>query len=92
MDTKIHMRLTIQSKAILMFLTTMAAEDTDKPAPMGSFVYSLPDVRPLPLALFQQVNTYVEFIEIQSESASLNHHLLRGSNAGVHNPSCEDIG
>jgi hypothetical protein len=44
MDTKIHMRLTIQSKAILLFLTTVAAEDSDKPAPMGSFVYALPDV------------------------------------------------
>ncbi|KAI1129480.1 hypothetical protein F5Y10DRAFT_152439 [Nemania abortiva] len=43
MDTKIHMRLTIQSKAILLFVTTVAAEDSDKPAPMGSFVYALPD-------------------------------------------------
>lgn len=46
MDTKIHMRLTIQSKAILLFITTVAAEDLDKPAPMGSFVYALPDVCP----------------------------------------------
>ncbi|KAI2642287.1 hypothetical protein GGS21DRAFT_298277 [Xylaria nigripes] len=43
MDTKIHMRLTIQSKVILMFVTTVAAEDSDKTAPMGSFVYALPD-------------------------------------------------
>ncbi|KAI1180832.1 hypothetical protein F4777DRAFT_174383 [Nemania sp. FL0916] len=43
MDTKIHMRLTVQSKAILLFVTTVAAEDMDKPAPMGSFVYALPD-------------------------------------------------
>ncbi|TRX93278.1 hypothetical protein FHL15_005857 [Xylaria flabelliformis] len=43
MDTKIHMRLTIQSKAILLFVTTVAAEDLNKPAPMGSFVYALPD-------------------------------------------------
>ncbi|TGJ79532.1 hypothetical protein E0Z10_g9231 [Xylaria hypoxylon] len=43
MDTKIHMRLTVQSKAILLFITTVAAEDSDKPAPMGSFVYALPD-------------------------------------------------
>ncbi|KAI0490379.1 hypothetical protein F4859DRAFT_6851 [Xylaria cf. heliscus] len=42
-DTKIHMRLTIQSKAIVLFVTTVAAEDSDKPAPMGSFVYALPD-------------------------------------------------
>ncbi|KAI0859474.1 hypothetical protein F4860DRAFT_482905 [Xylaria cubensis] len=43
MDTKIHMRLTIHSKAILLFVTTVAAEDLNKPAPMGSFVYALPD-------------------------------------------------
>ncbi|KAI0552237.1 hypothetical protein F4679DRAFT_536474 [Xylaria curta] len=42
-DTKIHMRLTIQSKAILLFVTTVAADELDKPAPMGSFVYALPD-------------------------------------------------
>lgn len=44
METKIHMRLTIQSKAILLFVTTVAAEDSDKLAPMGSFVYAIPDV------------------------------------------------
>ncbi|KAI0537764.1 hypothetical protein GGR58DRAFT_470213 [Xylaria digitata] len=43
MDTKIHMRLTIQSKAIILFITTVAAEDSDKLAAMGSFVYALPD-------------------------------------------------
>ncbi|KAI1329003.1 hypothetical protein F5Y16DRAFT_131111 [Xylariaceae sp. FL0255] len=43
METRIHMRLTVQSKAILLFLTTVTAEDSGKPAPMGSFVYSLPD-------------------------------------------------
>ncbi|KAI0119931.1 hypothetical protein GGR51DRAFT_553965 [Nemania sp. FL0031] len=43
MDTKIHMRLATQAKAILLFVTTVAAEDSDKPAPMGSFVYALPD-------------------------------------------------
>lgn len=44
MDTKVHMRLTVQSKSILLFVTTVAGEDSDKPAPMGSFVYALPDV------------------------------------------------
>ncbi|KAI0021885.1 hypothetical protein F4780DRAFT_253666 [Xylariomycetidae sp. FL0641] len=43
MDTKLHLRLTIKSKVILLFLTTVSPEETDKPAPMGSFVYSLPD-------------------------------------------------
>ncbi|KAI0150294.1 hypothetical protein GGR57DRAFT_473401 [Xylariaceae sp. FL1272] len=43
METKIHMRLKVQSKVVLLFLTTVAAEDSSKPAPMGSFVYSLPN-------------------------------------------------
>lgn len=44
LDTKIHLRLTIKSKAILLFLTTVSMDDVGKPVPMGSFVYALPDV------------------------------------------------
>ncbi|KAJ2968809.1 hypothetical protein NUW58_g10137 [Xylaria curta] len=44
MDTKIHMRLTIQSKVILLFVTTITADDSEKTASMGSFVYAIPDV------------------------------------------------
>ncbi len=58
MDTKIHMRLTVQSKAILLFVTTVAAEDSDKPAPMGAFVYALPDVC-LSYARLFPLDTYV---------------------------------
>ncbi|KAH9909878.1 hypothetical protein F4778DRAFT_22661 [Xylariomycetidae sp. FL2044] len=43
LDTKVHMRLTVKAKAILLFLTTVAPDEAGKPAPMGSFVYSLPD-------------------------------------------------
>ncbi|KAI0205254.1 hypothetical protein F4808DRAFT_278522 [Astrocystis sublimbata] len=61
MDTKIHMRVTVQSKAILMFVTTVAAEDSDKPAPMGSFVYALPDrynpTQPLSTTLYSSEAT-----------------------------------
>ncbi|KAI8625198.1 hypothetical protein F5Y19DRAFT_275248 [Xylariaceae sp. FL1651] len=64
MDTKIHMRLSILPKAILLFLSTVAAEDTDKPAPMGSFVYALPDKynssQPLSTTLYSAEAT-VEF-------------------------------
>ncbi|KAI1818105.1 hypothetical protein GGS20DRAFT_529771 [Poronia punctata] len=42
-DTKIHMRLTVQSKAIALFLTTVSSEDSSHPASMGAFVYSIPD-------------------------------------------------
>lgn len=43
LDTKIHLRLSIMSKAIMLFLTTVAMDDVGKPVPMGSFVYALPD-------------------------------------------------
>ncbi|KAI0006924.1 hypothetical protein F4779DRAFT_594256 [Xylariaceae sp. FL0662B] len=43
LDTKIHLRLTVTSKVIMLFLTTVAPDEADKAAPMGSFVYSLPD-------------------------------------------------
>ncbi|KAI1103069.1 hypothetical protein F4804DRAFT_245339 [Jackrogersella minutella] len=43
LDTRIHLRLTIKSKVILLFLTTMAADEEDNAAPMGSLVYSIPD-------------------------------------------------
>ncbi|KAL7625533.1 hypothetical protein AAE478_004753 [Parahypoxylon ruwenzoriense] len=43
LDTKIHLRLTIKSKVITLFLTTVAVGDEDKSTPMGSFVYALPD-------------------------------------------------
>ncbi|KAI1079319.1 hypothetical protein F5B20DRAFT_173520 [Whalleya microplaca] len=43
METKIHLRLTVKSKVIMLFLTTAAADEADQAAPMGSFVYSLPD-------------------------------------------------
>ncbi|KAI1254076.1 hypothetical protein MGN70_004472 [Eutypa lata] len=43
LDTRIHLRLTIKSKAILLFLTTVSMDDVGKPVPMGSFVYALPD-------------------------------------------------
>jgi len=43
-DTRIHMQLTIQKTSILLFLTTAVNGDTSTVAPLGSFVYALPDV------------------------------------------------
>ncbi|KAI0169515.1 hypothetical protein GGR52DRAFT_550378 [Hypoxylon sp. FL1284] len=43
LDTKVHLRLTVKSKVILLFLTTMAADEGGQAAPMGSFVYALPN-------------------------------------------------
>ncbi|KAI1469995.1 uncharacterized protein F4812DRAFT_421146 [Daldinia caldariorum] len=43
LDTRIHLRLDIKSKVITLFLTTVAADEEDQAAPLGSFVYALPD-------------------------------------------------
>ncbi|KAI0135280.1 hypothetical protein F4814DRAFT_400437 [Daldinia grandis] len=43
LDTRVHLRLDIKSKVIMLFLTTVAADEEDQAAPMGSFVYALPD-------------------------------------------------
>ena len=45
LDTRIFIRLNINSKALLVFLTTATAEEVGAPTPLGSFVYALPDVR-----------------------------------------------
>lgn len=44
LDTRIYLRLTIKQKVIMLFLTTVAAEEDNNAVPMGSFVYALPDV------------------------------------------------
>ncbi|CAJ2508264.1 Uu.00g094500.m01.CDS01 [Anthostomella pinea] len=43
LDTRVHIRLQIKSKVIIVFLTTTTADEADQPVPMGSFVYALPD-------------------------------------------------
>jgi hypothetical protein len=43
-DTRIHLRLTISSSSIMLFLTTVVNGDTSATVPLGSFVYAIPDV------------------------------------------------
>jgi hypothetical protein len=43
-ETKIHVHLTINSTSILLFLTTVYGGGFPTEAPLGSFVYALPDV------------------------------------------------
>ena len=43
-ETKIHLRLTIGTISLLLFLTTVYGVDAPTAAPLGSFVYALPDV------------------------------------------------
>lgn len=44
LDTRIHIRLVYQIKALSLFLTTTSHDDTATLKSMGSFVYALPDV------------------------------------------------
>lgn len=43
-ETKIHVHLTINTTSIVLFLTTVYGGDIPTGAPLGSFVYALPDV------------------------------------------------
>jgi hypothetical protein len=43
-ETKIHVHLTVNTTSIVLFLTTVYGGDIPTGAPLGSFVYALPDV------------------------------------------------
>lgn len=43
LEARIFVRLTIQAKSVMIFLTTAAADELGTPPPLGSFVYALPD-------------------------------------------------
>lgn len=43
-ETRLHIQLTIHKTSILLFLTTCLSGDISTTAPLGSFVYALPDV------------------------------------------------
>ncbi|KAJ0117777.1 hypothetical protein J7T55_001977 [Diaporthe amygdali] len=43
LEARVYVRLIIQAKSIMIFLTTAAADELGTPPPMGSFVYALPD-------------------------------------------------
>jgi hypothetical protein len=45
LDTKIYIRISLKTKALLLSLTTASQDDLSSAATMGSFVYALPDVR-----------------------------------------------
>jgi hypothetical protein len=42
--TRIHVHLSVSTVSLLIFLTTISSGDTSVTAPLGSFVYALPDV------------------------------------------------
>ncbi|KAH8888833.1 hypothetical protein GQ53DRAFT_767394 [Thozetella sp. PMI_491] len=43
LDTRIYIHLSVKEKAVVLFLTTAGADEAGTPAPLGSFVYALPD-------------------------------------------------
>lgn len=45
LDTRIYIRISTQTKAIMISLTTASADEGGAATPMGSFVYAMPDVR-----------------------------------------------
>ncbi|KAI1391359.1 uncharacterized protein F4822DRAFT_183178 [Hypoxylon trugodes] len=61
LDTKIHLRLTIKSKNITLFLTTRSADEENQPCSMGSFIYALPDKynpdQPLSTTIYSREDT-----------------------------------
>lgn len=44
LDTRIHLRLATQAKAIMLSLTTASQDEIGAATSLGSFVYALPDV------------------------------------------------
>lgn len=44
LDTRIYIRLSTRAKAIVLSLTTASQDEPASTAPMGSFVYALPNV------------------------------------------------
>ncbi|KFA61524.1 hypothetical protein S40285_08944 [Stachybotrys chlorohalonatus IBT 40285] len=64
LDTRIHLRLATQAKAIMLSLTTASQDEIGAATSLGSFVYALPDriqnQQPLATTLFSYEAT-VEF-------------------------------
>lgn len=63
LDTRIYLRLSTETKAIVLSLTTAAPDEPASAAPMGSFVYGIPNVYSLTpqlailLTMYQRFNT-----------------------------------
>lgn len=61
-ETRIHLHLTIRTTSLLLFLTTALNGNTSEAAPLGSFVYALPDVRYLFLITFPIIEVMAKLI------------------------------
>ncbi|EPE36111.1 hypothetical protein GLAREA_05449 [Glarea lozoyensis ATCC 20868] len=70
-DTRIHLRLTISSTSIILFLTTTVNSDTSSTAPLGSFVYAMPDRLNAGQTLSTPLYTYESSVEFTTRLAKL---------------------
>lgn len=70
-ETRIHVHLTIQSTFLLLFLTTTLNGNTSNVAPLGSFVYALPDRMNAGQTLSTPLYTYESSVEFTTRLAKL---------------------
>jgi len=70
-ETRIHLQLTIQKTSLLLFLTTALNGNTSEAAPLGSFVYALPDRLNTGQTLSTPLYTYESSIEFTTRLAKL---------------------
>jgi len=70
-DTRIHIRLTIQATSLLLFLTTAVNGDTSTSAPLGSFIYALPDRMNPSQTISTPLYTYESSLEFTTRLAKL---------------------
>ncbi|KIN06149.1 hypothetical protein OIDMADRAFT_38502 [Oidiodendron maius Zn] len=70
-DTRVHLRLTIQTTSILLFLTTTLNGDIASVPPLGSFVYALPDRMNTGQTLSTPLYTYETSLDFATRLAKL---------------------
>ncbi|KAG9239210.1 hypothetical protein BJ875DRAFT_219701 [Amylocarpus encephaloides] len=70
-DTKVHLRLTIQSTSLLLFLTTTSKGDTSALIPLGSFVNAIPDRLNPGTSISTPLYTYESSLEFTNRLAKL---------------------
>ncbi|KAI9735385.1 MAG: hypothetical protein M1818_006580 [Claussenomyces sp. TS43310] len=68
-ETRVHIQLTIHETSLLLFLATVNGGDTSATAPLGSFVYALPDRYNAGQALSTPLCTYEATIDFTTRIA-----------------------
>lgn len=94
-ETRIHLHLTIQMTSLLLFLTTALNGNTSEAAPLGSFVYALPDVcylLPISIQLLDRMVMLINLTETKFRSNTLDPALHVRIIHRVHNTFGEVVG